>query len=78
MTTWNWMQLFMKRTEWQKLTDLLLARVKYLVITELTIATLFAGCYEASDVMLKVSFLFSRLTCGLLKPKEPPSSFVAL
>ncbi len=27
--------------------------------------------------MLQVSFLSSRFTCGLLEPKEPPSSFVA-
>jgi hypothetical protein len=28
--------------------------------------------------MLWVSFLSSRLTCGLLEPKETPSSFVAI
>jgi hypothetical protein len=37
----------------------MLVRVKYLVITELTIATLFASvCYEASEVMLSVSLFF--------------------
>ncbi len=56
------------------------ARVKYLVIKESTIVTLFCLGFrqEASDIMLQVSFLSSRFTRDPLEPKEPSSSFVVL
>ncbi len=40
----NWMQLFMNRTEGQRLADLFFAGVKYLVITELIIAPCLLRC----------------------------------
>jgi hypothetical protein len=37
-----------------------------------------ANSYEASNVMLQVSFLSTRLTHGILEPKELSDSVVAL
>ncbi len=55
------------------------ARAKYLVIMELTIATLFARVLVTRHQMSCCQFFYfsSGLTCGLLKTIEPPSSFVA-
>jgi hypothetical protein len=56
----------------------MLARVKYLVITELTIATLFAWMFVMRHQMSCYRFLCfsSGLTCGLLKKQyiEPPAA----
>jgi hypothetical protein len=60
-------------------TVLCFARVKYLMITELTIATLFAQVFVMRHQMSCCQFLCfsSELTCGLFKNNKTPSSSVA-
>ncbi len=76
----NQMQLVMNRTKQQKLANLLLQGLNILWLRNWRLQPCFfcpGVCYEASEVMLLVSFLSSMLTRGLLEPKEPSSSFVA-
>ncbi len=76
----NQMQLVMNRTKQKKLANLLLQGLNIFWLRNWRLQPCFfcpGFCYEASEVMLLVSFLSSMLICGLLEPKEPFSSFVA-